>query len=71
MDMIDQLFKEHGVVVGFIVLISAIVFVAALYMGVAWVVLNGISIFYPFPVTLGTVVATAGLLYVIKFLLSK
>ena len=71
MDMIDQLFKEHVVVVGFIVLILAIVYVAALWMVVAWVVLNGISIFYPVPITLGTVGATAGLLYAIRFLLSK
>lgn len=71
MDMIDELFKEHGVVVGFIVLILAIVYVAALYMGAAWVVLNGVSIFYPVPITFGTMGATAGLLYVIKFLLSK
>lgn len=69
--MIDELFKEHGIVVGFIVLILAIVYVAALYMGAAWVVLNGVSIFYPVPITFGTMGATAGLLYVIKFLLSK
>lgn len=68
MAMIDELFKEHGVVVGFIVLILAIVFVVALYMGAAWVVLNGVSIFYPVPITFGTMGATAGL---IKFLLSK
>lgn len=71
MDMIDELFKEHGIVVGFIVLILAIVYVAALYMGASWVVLNGVSIFYPVPITFGTMGATAGLLYVIKFLLSK
>lgn len=71
MGMIEKLFKEHGAVVGFIVLIIAVVYVAALWMGVAWVVLNGISIFYPVPITLGAVGAAAGLLCVIKFLLSK
>jgi hypothetical protein len=71
MDMIEELFKEYGVVVGFIVLILAIVYVAALWLGVAWIALHGVSIFYPVPVTFTSLASTAGLLYVIKFLLSK
>lgn len=71
MGMIEKLFKDLGVGVGLIVLIIAIAFVVALYIGAAWMVLNGVSIFYPIPITFASLTATSGLLCVIKFLLSK